>query len=184
MGSRSRIGRLARTAMCAGMVLGAALTGCTPLATYPPIPGSNTVEPWVAPVPQAMAEAINYTHIRVAPIEPLYFNLPPMVPTWVWEQVARDVGRNAQIMTADGMKALSVEQVRVNGGKAEVDVAYPTPEGMYQLVTLGMELDPFQPPRVVFENRWRFSVDPPVSNWDARQLPHYSRDAGLGDSSD
>jgi len=164
--------------------LGAALSACTPIATYPPVQGSDTFEPWVYPMPQLMAESLRYVRIRLTPDQTSLFNLPPAVPEWIWDQVARDVGNGAQPMTADGEIALSVQQVRVNGGKAEVDIAYPTPEGLYQLVTIGLRTDPFQPPRVVFENRWRIPVDPPASNWPNRQLPDYSDyekyDGGVG----
>jgi hypothetical protein len=41
---------------------------------------------------------------------------------------------------AEGDKdAFTVKQVRLNGGKAEVDVVYPSPEGVYQIMTVHLE---------------------------------------------
>jgi hypothetical protein len=153
-----------------GALLLLSLSGCAPTATFPPTPGTGTFEPWVAPVPEIMALGVTVARERLAPNEPPVFNLPPGVPQWTWEEVAKNIGPGAIPMAPEERVAFSVEQVRVDGARAEVDVIYPArAEGgageLFQMVTIGMTTDPFQSWRPTFERRWRIPVSPPTSNW-------------------
>lgn len=148
--------------------------GCAATATFPPTPGTGSFEPWIAPVPELMATAISTTRARLAPTYPPVFNLPPGVPQWTWENVGRMIGDGAIAMVPADRHAFSIEQVRLSGGQAEVDVIYPAGEDLFQMVTIGMTTDPFQDWRPTFERRWRLPVSPPTSNWGVWKVQEHT----------
>ena len=168
--SRVRAGVVAAAFSLPALLLGG---GCAPTATFPPTPGTGTFEPWVAPVPEIMALGVTVTRERMAPSAPPVFNLPPGVPQWTWEEVGRRIGNGAIAMVPADRQAFSVEQVRLSGARAEVDVIYPAGPAdgggagaeLFQMVTIGMTTDPFQPWRPTFVRKWRLPISPPTSNW-------------------
>lgn len=175
MDSRMNAGRTPRSSrptmrralMFTGALLAmvVASAGCTPKSTFPPTPGTSSVEPWVAPIPQIMATSLRYAHDRRAPKEEMVFNLPPGVPEWVWVEVQKKLTTGARPMMPEDRRAFSVVQVRIDGSKAECDVIYPAVDNLDQMITVGLTTDPFQEWRVVFERKWRIPATRPTSNW-------------------
>lgn len=146
----------AAIALAPGLALGLALaltlaltlgmTSCTPMMTYPEYSGAPKADPSLQPMPNLMADALKFAHQRIVPATELVYNLPPMTPVQVWRGVGKriDIGRP---MKTDDTLVWSIRQVRLSGGRAEVDVVYPT-EGIYQLATVhfvGSTGQPFYP---------------------------------------
>ncbi len=165
--SRPRSQRVILAGALSAMALG---LGCTPLATYPPIEGTRTVEPWVHPVPEIMGVSIRHTRAMMNPAHPPIINLPPAVTASTWETVMSHVAPDARPMTDDDVSAFALTQVRLSGARAECDVVYPTPEGLPQMVTVGLRTDPFQTWRVEFTRRWRIPAEMPEPTFVPRQL--------------
>jgi len=144
--------------------------GCTPLATYPPVEGTRTVEPWMHPVPEVMGVSLRHTRAIMNPAHPPIINLPEGVTASTWETVMSYLGPDARVMTADDPTAFAVTQIRVSGSRAECDVVYPTTDGLAQLVTIGLRTDPFQSWRVDFVRKWRIPAEMPGPTYTPRQL--------------
>jgi hypothetical protein len=115
------------------------LSACATMATYPPTAGSGGVTATQPPLPQIMASALRYAQQRGNPNAPLVFNLPPRTLQAAWDDVAKRLGDGARPMTEGDREAFTVRQLRLNGSQAEVDVVYPSPEGVYQVMTVHLE---------------------------------------------
>ncbi|MGA1266513.1 MAG: hypothetical protein ACO32J_04975 [Phycisphaerales bacterium] len=140
-------------------VLVLSLAACASMATYPPVDGKPTMSGSTPPLPQIMASSLRYAHQRGNPGAPLVFNLPPDTIRAAWADVERRLGDGARPMAEGDKDAFTVKQVRLNGGKAEVDVVYPTPEGVYQMLTVHLEGHYGGEYRPVFVQRWLVPVD-------------------------
>lgn len=156
-----------------GMVPIVALTGgCTSSLTYPATAGKSPARPDVYPCPELMCDAMfgvarsakNATQDTETVIA---FNLPEGVQSTVWNKVqTRLTSRTTtpvRAMTATDTAAFSVEQIRVNGGKAEVDVLY-LDRGVWQLATVkftGGALAPFHLDSIT---RWVIPATAPTAN--------------------
>ena len=121
-------------------------TGCTAVMTYPSYPGAAKADPSMQPMPDLMADALKFAHQRLAPTTELVVNLPPTTPKQVWRGVIKR-DQPCRPMGPSDSRAWSVQQVRLSGGTAEVDVVYPT-ESIFQLATVhftGATGQPFYP---------------------------------------
>jgi hypothetical protein len=146
-----------------------ALAGCASTATYPPTAGRATVAGNTPPLPQVMASALRYAQQRGNPNAQMVFNLPPDTLETAWIDVGRRLGDGARPMTEQDKDAFTVQQVRVNGGQAEVDVVYPSPEGVYQILTVHLEGGIGADYRPMFVQRWLIpskahAFNPPVTS--------------------
>lgn len=141
-----------RTLLRSSIVL--LLAGCAATATYPPTAGNATVTGNTPPLPQVMSSALRYAQQRGNPNEQLVFNLPPNTLQSAWDDVARRLGDGCRAMTAQDKDAYTVRQVRINGGKAEVDIVYPSPEGVYQIMTVHLEGGFGTDYRPMYVQRW------------------------------
>jgi len=154
-----------RNLLCATVLL--ALSACASTATYPPTAGRATVTGNTPPLPQVMASALRYAQQRGNPNMPLVFNLPPETLQTAWDDVGRRLGDGATPMKEGDKEAFTVRQVRLNGGKAEVDVVYPSPEGVYQIMTVHLEGAFGADYRPMFVQKWLIpskaqAFNPPV----------------------
>ncbi len=145
-----------------GIVLGAALSGCAPLATYPPIEeGGKLTTPLMEPFPSLMAEGIWFTHSTYGDTsaEFFYYNLPPGTPPEVFLEVSQrlGIGRPQQ---DPAQPAYEVKSVRARGIEAEVDVIYPRSDGLYGLVTVSFRRDLMKGWLVSDTRVWRIPVEP------------------------
>ncbi len=137
---------------------------CTPLATYPPVEGTHFLAPWIAPCPEVMAEGLRYAHVQTGKDEPLIFNLPPGTTMLVWKDVQKRLGDDAEPMSEPGQMTWTVEQVRIRGLKAEVDVGYPD-GNTYQLMTVKLKSTAFGKFVPDYVQRWFIPLAEPTPNY-------------------
>jgi len=143
------------------------LAGCASTATYPPTTGRAAMTGNTPPLPQVMSSALRYAQQRGNPNATLVFNLPPETLETAWVDVGKRLGDGARAMTAADKDAFTVRQVRINGGQAEVDIVYPSPEGVYQILTVHLEGAFGADYRPMFVQRWLIpakaqAFNPPV----------------------
>ena len=137
------------------LALPVALGGCNMKAAYPQQDGWQQLDPFLDPVPQVMARALDASHAATDPSVPLVWNLPPGMQKTVWNKVTSLLGTGAVAMTKDGERVWSIERVRVNGSFAEVDVLWRNADGLWQLMTVHLEGAAMAPYRVTYLQRWR-----------------------------
>lgn len=146
--------------------LPAVLGGCNMKAAYPQQDGWQQLDPFLDPVPQVMARALDASHAATDPSVPLIWNLPPGMQRTVWNKVGVLLGTGATPMTKDGERVWSVERVRVNGSLAEADIVWRNADGLWQLMTVHLEGAALAPYRVTYLQRWRLpeSAAPSCNN--------------------
>lgn len=137
------------------LALPAMLGGCNMKAAYPQQDGWQQLDPFLDPVPQVMARALDASHAATDPSVPLVWNLPAGMQKTVWNKVSTLLGPGAVAMTKDGERVWSIERVRVNGSFAEVDVLWRNADGLWQLMTVHLEGAALAPYRVTYLQRWR-----------------------------
>ena len=85
-----------------------------------------------------MAKAIKEAHRITGLSGPVVFNLPAGLEQSTWSRVQTLIGENATPMSKDiaagDEQVFSVQQLRLSGGVADVDVVYPE-RGVYQLIS-------------------------------------------------
>jgi len=135
--------------------LPAMLGGCNMKAAYPQQDGWQQLDPFLDPLPQVMARALDASHAATDPSVPLVWNLPAGMQMTVWNKVSTLLGSGAVAMTKDGERVWSIERVRVNGSFAEVDVLWRNADGLWQLMTVHLEGAALAPYRVTYLQRWR-----------------------------
>ncbi|MCP3905606.1 MAG: hypothetical protein GY715_18420 [Planctomycetes bacterium] len=154
-------------------VMLAAVSGCTPWATYPPLEGATSIDnPTLHPIPDVMGEALWYVHSMDVD-DPanthgggeLVFNLPAGMPTTVYDKVITKLSGDARPMKYPSETAYHVTEIRVRGTHAEVDVIHPSASGAPELVTVKLRQEGFRGFGTVDTRRWRFVVSAPP--------PHY-----------
>jgi hypothetical protein len=136
--------------------------GCTAVMTYPSYPGAPKADPSMQPMPDLMADALKFAHQRLAPSSELIVNLPPTTPKQVWRGVLKR-DQPCRPMGPSDTRAWTIQQVRLSGGKAEVDIVYPT-DGIFQLATVhftGSTGQPFYPTQLQL---WLVPVTAPIAS--------------------
>lgn len=91
------------------------------------------------------------------------FNLPAGLAESTWRRVGELLGEGARPMTVADDRAYSVQQLRIDGGVAEVDVVYPD-RGVYQLMTVRLRGGAFADWKVLSAYRWVTPCAGPVPN--------------------
>jgi hypothetical protein len=150
------------TRLLAAFVLAIAPVACTSMSTYPPTAGKAVSTPNVAPGPEVMAGAIKEAHRITGLGTPVVFNLPAGLQESTWSKVARLVG-DAKPMEPGSENVFSVQQLRISGGVAEVDVVYPE-RGVYQLMTVKFKGGAALAWRVDWAYRWVIPATAPIAN--------------------
>lgn len=146
------------------VALVACVSGCTPLATWPPTEGRPPLVPEAPPCAQLMATSVSFTRSNTNASAPLVFNLPPKTSWKVWAEVQRQLGSDARMMDASDPWAFTVQQVRLDGGQAEVDVAYRTNEGIWQMATVKFTGAFGGHYRPTYFQKWMIPVEAPTCN--------------------
>ena len=154
------IRRLVATCLLASL---ASAGGCASWSTFPPTAGGDSIAPGLYPAPQVMSTALAYCHQRTDPSAPLVFNLPAGVSEGSWERIGLLLGGDARPMTTDDRNVWSIEQVRIRGNAAEVDVVH-LDRGVYQLATVHLEKPSLTPWRADYLQRWWIPVATPEPN--------------------
>jgi hypothetical protein len=147
----------------AAVLLATAPAACVSVSTYPPTAGATKMTPSVSPGPELMAGAIKEASRVTKGAEPIVFNLPVGLDSGTWRRVAGLLPSGARAMRAGDETVYSVQQLRLSGGTAEVDVVYPD-RGVYQLMTVKFEGGPALPWRVQWAYRWVIPTTAPVAN--------------------
>lgn len=138
--------------------------GCASWSTFPPVEGRDSFAPGLAPAPDVMAKSLAYAHARTGRGEPLVFNLPPDVSAGTWGTVEIKLRPEAATPMKPGDREVwSIQQVRLRGNVAEVDIVY-LDQGVYQLATVHLSSKPFEPFRADYLQRWLVPVETPVAN--------------------
>jgi hypothetical protein len=147
----------------AAVLLVSVPAGCTAVSTYPPTAGTTKMTPTVSPGPELMAAAIKEASRVTNGKQPIVFNLPAGLDNGTWRRIAGLLPDGARPMRAGDEAVYSVQQLRLSGGTAEVDVTYPE-RGVYQLMTVKFEGGPVIPWRVQWAYRWVIPATAPVAN--------------------
>lgn len=147
----------------AAVVLAILPAACISVATYPPTPGAPTIVPTATPGPEIMAAALKETHRVAGAPQPFTFNLPTGLDARTWTRVATLLPSEARPMREGDANVFSVQQIRLSGAIAEVDVVYPE-RGVYQLMTVKLEGAPFAGWRTQWTYRWVIQASAPVAN--------------------
>lgn len=151
-------------ALAASALLSLPFSGCASWSTFPPVEGRDSFAPGLAPAPDVMAKSIAYAHARTGRGEPLVFNLPPDVSAGTWGTVEIKLRPEGGVPMKPGDREVwSIQQVRLRGNVAEVDVVY-LDHGVYQLATVHLSSKPFEPFRADYLQRWLVPVETPVAN--------------------
>ena len=160
-----RVTTIASSALLAVLFAG----GCTSSLIYPPTAGKALARPDVSPCPELMSDAmfvVARTNKNTTE-ECVIFNLPTGVQSTVWNKVQTRLGSRAaqpvRAMTASDTVAFSVEQIRLNGGKAEVDVLY-VDRGVWQLATVHFTGGAFASYASDGISRWVIPANAPTAN--------------------
>lgn len=161
MARRRTMPQFATSLMILGVLL--ALSACAPFSTYPPDGNGPRTYPWMAPGPEVMATGLMQAHARVAPNEPLIFNLPHGVTKMAWDDVQDRLGPEAQAMKPGDKVVWDLERFGVRNTKAFADIGYWN-NGKAILVTVSMERDNIAPFKVTHVQRWYVSMHEPVCN--------------------
>ena len=151
-------------ALAASALLSLPIAGCASWSTFPPVEGRDTLSPGFAPAPDVMATSLAYAHARTGRGDPLVFNLPPDVSAGTWGTVEIKLRpEGATPMTPGDREVWSIQQVRLRGNVAEVDIVY-LDQGVYQLATVHLSSKPFEPFRADYLQRWLVPVEAPIAN--------------------
>lgn len=120
-------------------VLGTAalVAGCSAPRTWPSLtsdPGLSADSP---PLPQLVTSALLYAHAQIDPSGKLIYNLPQEMNLPAWPTYERLLQEGKPMCPGD-RGVWTVRQARVDGGKAQVDIEFPSRDGFYQTVTVHM----------------------------------------------
>lgn len=156
-------------AIAAALLLAVVPFGCTAVSTYPPTAGRTTLTPNVTPGPELMSGSLREAHRIVSAATPgteLVYNLPAGLGTSTWRRVESALPAQSRPMKAGDTAVFSVQQIRLSGGSAEVDVLAPE-NGVYQLMTMRFEGGAIAGWRLRSSYRWMIPTTPPVANTPA-----------------
>ena len=157
--STDRIG--CRRALAA-LALLASLAGCSTPRTWPSLNADQGVSADVPPLPQVVSVALNFAHDEANATSPKVYNLPAQINVAAWDSFERGLAVWKPMCPGD-TGVWTVRQVRIDGGIAQVDVDYPSREGVYQTLTVhlkgasaGFEYKPD------YVQHWKLAVKDPV----------------------
>ena len=142
------------------MVLLPVVTGCSSFSTYPPDGKGLRIYPWMAPGPEVMATGLMQAHARVAPGQPLIFNLPAGISQLAWDDVQNRLGPDAQPMKPGDKIVWNLERYGVNNTRAFADIGYWN-NGKAVLITVSMERENISPFKVTHVQRWYVQMNEP-----------------------
>jgi hypothetical protein len=141
-----------------------ALSACAPMQTYPPTSGDASFATELPPTPTLCATAIKAAHAKsTVADQPIIFNLPPGMNEHTWGYVTAELPSSARRAMPEDCDVISVEEVRFNGGVADVDVLVPKGT-IYQLWTVHMTGSPISSWKVEYVQPWTLRTATPVCN--------------------
>jgi hypothetical protein len=159
---RSRCRTLA-AALCMAASLALAW-GCSTPRTFPSPSGDRGLSADSPPLPQVICDAVKFAHHEVSPNAPLVFNLPSEMNEPAWPTYERMLAPGKPMCPGDS-GVWTVEQARIDGSNAQVDIQYPARDGFYQRLTVHLTGATagvgYRPQYVQY---WRVPVKDPVCN--------------------
>ncbi len=138
--------------------------GCASLVSYPTDSGGRPADVFMTPCPEIMATALKYAQADLGRQGALVWNLPPDTDALVWGKVARLLPSDARVMGPGDESALTINKLRLDGGRASVDVVYRTGEGVWQLATVHLEGAWGHTYRASYLQRWVRPESAPTAN--------------------
>lgn len=136
------------------------LPACSSFSTYPPDGNGPRIYPWIAPGPEVMATGLRQAHARVAPDQPLVYNLPADISQLAWNDVQTRLGPDARAMRPGDRVVWNLERYGINNTRAFAEIGYWN-EGKGVLVTVSMERENIGPFRVTHVQRWYVDMSEP-----------------------
>jgi hypothetical protein len=116
----------------------AAFAGCSAPRTWPSATGEQGISADAPPLPQVVIAALKHAHQEIAPGTPLVYNLPQEINLAAFGTYERGLAPGKPMCPSD-KDVWTMRQARIDGGKAQVDIEYPTRDGMYQTVTVHLK---------------------------------------------
>ncbi len=151
----------------AAILLASTLVACTPMQTFPPTVGKATFDPAFSPTPELFRLGVVTGHKQSSVADqPIVFNLPPGVREQTWDKVTAMIGNGARPAKEGDRDVVGIEEVRLNGGQAEIDVVVPKGE-IYQLYTLHLTGGGLGGWRVNYVQPWSLRTAAPMPNQPA-----------------
>ena len=145
-------------------------SGCTPVATYPPVENgvalvfSNSSN---EPVPTILADTLLYAHEHFGGMNTIVFNLPEGVKKETYTVVSEKIG-GAIAMDTSGQLAYHITELRKRPFHAEADIVFPVSGGQYEQATIYLSSSLSQPWTVQRERIWMIPVtELPAPNFPA-----------------
>jgi hypothetical protein len=114
------------------------LSGCSAPRTWPSATGDQGISADAPPLPQVVIAAMKHAHQEIAPGTPLVYNLPQEINLAAFGTYERGLAPGKPMCPSD-KDVWTMRQARIDGGKAQVDIEYPTRDGIYQTVTVHLK---------------------------------------------
>ena len=149
------------------------LSGCTPVATYPPV---ETDAAFVfsdssnEPVPTIFAETLRYAHEHFGGMDIIVFNLPETVESETYALVANKLGGAVPMHNSEQV-SFHVIELRKRAFHAEADIIFPSTSGNYERATLYLSSSLVQPWSVTRDRIWLIPVNElPAPNYSGSEF--------------
>ncbi len=164
---------------CAASALLLWAAACSAPRTFPSPSGDPGFSADSPPLPQVITDALVFAHREIAPRTPLVYNLPAETNEPAWPTYERMLAP-ARPMCPGDTGVWTVELARIDGGKAQVDLQYPSRDGFYQRATVHLTGATagvgYKPEYVQY---WRVPVKDPVCNTPASVQARHCAKAGV-----
>jgi hypothetical protein len=151
-----------RSAHVLSLVSLSVLAACSAPRTWPSATGNQGISADAPPLPQVVIAAMKHAHQEIAPGTPLVYNLPQEINLAAFGTYERGLAPGKPMCPSD-KDVWTMRQARIDGGKAQVDIEYPTRDGIYQTVTVHLKGASagfgYQPDYMQF---WKVPVKAPV----------------------
>lgn len=136
-------------------------SGCTPVATYPPVETdvalifSNASN---EPIPTIFAEILLYTNNHFGGMDEIVFNLPKGVPTETYTIVVSKIPGSVPMSSVEQLSYHIVE-LRKRPFRAEADIVFPSASGAYSRATVYLSASLVRPWSVIRDRVWHVPVN-------------------------
>ena len=143
------------------LLLIALFSGCTPVATYPPVEIDAALlfsDSSNEPIPTIFAESLRYAHEHFGGMDVIVFNLPETVGVETYELVADKLG-GAVPMHNSQQVSFHIIELRKRPFHAEADIIFPSTSGNYERATLYLSSSLVNPWKVMRDRIWLVPVN-------------------------
>jgi hypothetical protein len=137
------------------------LSGCTPVATYPPVETDVALvfsDSSNEPVPTIFAETIRYAHEHFGGMDTIVFNLPKTVDDKTYTIVSDKLGGAVPMHNSEQV-SFHIVELRKRPFHAEADIVFPSTSGNYERATVYLSSSLVGPWSVTRDRVWLVPVD-------------------------